>query len=177
MINSPFITPEAPITPRQYDYLRSLLTRKAQLQQIDADEAAKKIDAYLAPLTKAKATRAIDAAKTAVHTLEAQARATAGEPADDLEGFWELPDGTIAKVQMAVHGSGHLYAKRLDHDTGSFTYVSGLIREVRDTGTKLTLDRAKELGRLYGVCIRCGATLTDENSIEAGIGPICAAKW
>jgi len=29
----------------------------------------------------------------------------------------------------------------------------------------------------FGICCCCGATLTDPNSIEAGIGPICAGKW
>lgn len=44
-------------------------------------------------------------------------------------------------------------------------------------GVKLTLDEAKSFGKIYGFCIRCGRTLTDENSKAAGIGPICAGKW
>ncbi|WP_369012527.1 DUF6011 domain-containing protein [Escherichia coli] len=27
------------------------------------------------------------------------------------------------------------------------------------------------------MCISCGALLTDPVSIEAGLGPICAANW
>jgi hypothetical protein len=36
---------------------------------------------------------------------------------------------------------------------------------------------AKTLGSLYGFCVRCGATLTDDASIKAGIGPICAKRF
>jgi hypothetical protein len=43
--------------------------------------------------------------------------------------------------------------------------------------TLMTLEDAKEFGRLYGMCCQCGATLTDEKSIEAGIGPVCAGKF
>jgi hypothetical protein len=41
----------------------------------------------------------------------------------------------------------------------------------------MSLEEAKAFGRLYGVCVRCGATLTDEQSIEAGIGPVCAGRF
>lgn len=98
--------------------------------------------------------------------------------ADDssLEGFHEV-DGVVYKVQRAVHGSGHLYAKQLDPNSGSFDYVGRAPLAKLSERTVLTLERAKELGHLYGVCVRCGRTLTDENSIAAGIGPICAGKF
>lgn len=41
---------------------------------------------------------------------------------------------------------------------------------------RMTLEQAKQFGAIYGVCCNCGATLTDEGSIEAGIGPVCAKK-
>ena len=36
---------------------------------------------------------------------------------------------------------------------------------------------ARATGKLTGQCCCCGRTLTDPESIEAGIGPICASKW
>lgn len=42
--------------------------------------------------------------------------------------------------------------------------------------SKLTVERAREYGRLYGRCMLCGRKLTDPSSIEAGIGPVCASK-
>lgn len=80
----------------------------------------------------------------------------------------------IYKVQRAVHGSGHLYAKRLTED--GFEYEAGAIRKIR-ASDRLTLDEAKAYGKVTGQCCVCGRTLTNESSIEAGIGPVCSGKF
>ncbi len=51
-----------------------------------------------------------------------------------------------------------------------------MIYKLKTSGQELTLELAKEYGKLYGQCMICGRTLTNEDSIEAGIGPICAGK-
>jgi hypothetical protein len=94
--------------------------------------------------------------------------------------------GTIYKVQKAVHGSKLNYAKRLvqvlanDPKTGKpkfkFEYAPGFVYELRSEHM-LTLDQAKEFGALYGTCCVCGRTLTREESIAAGIGPVCVTKF
>lgn len=89
------------------------------------------------------------------------------------EGMYRIADGTVFKVQKAVHGSGNLYAKRLTED--GFEYAPGAIRTLT-VADKMTLDEAKAWGVLYGTCCVCGRTLTDEQSIAAGIGPVCAGK-
>lgn len=101
-----------------------------------------------------------------------------------------LLDGVIYKVQVAVHGSGQLYAKVLtepsygtDYQAGvydskwTFEYLGrkGAFWKLSES-TLMTLEQAKEFGKLYGMCCVCGATLTDERSIEAGIGPVCAGR-
>lgn len=91
----------------------------------------------------------------------------------ELEQGMYRRDGRIFKVQRAVHGSGNLYAKELVD--GSFQYAAGEVRKLRPEH-RMTLDEAKEYGALYGVCVVCARTLTDEKSIAAGIGPICARK-
>jgi hypothetical protein len=94
------------------------------------------------------------------------------------DGMYRTPDGTIWKVQRAVHGSGQLYAKRLTVEpgqTGTFTYEPGAIRRLRPEN-RMTLEDAKAFGKLYGVCCQCGRTLTDEVSIADGIGPVCAGR-
>jgi hypothetical protein len=87
-------------------------------------------------------------------------------------------NGSIYKVQKAVHGSGHLYAKSLVvHGPGSaeFQMAPGMVRKIK-LDWRMTVDEARTYGALYGVCVRCGRTLTDETSIAEGIGPICASK-
>lgn len=107
----------------------------------------------------------------------------------------------IYKVQRALHGSGNLYAKKLTptrecegHESGgytsycdgscrplteatwSFEYAPGAVRKLAED-TLLTIEEAKSFGALYGTCVACGRTLTDEASISAGIGPICAKRF
>jgi len=81
----------------------------------------------------------------------------------------------IVKVQKAVHGSGNLYAKVLqpnEYGSAEFVYAPGMIRKLK-VEERMTLEQAMEYGALYGVCVRCGRTLTNEKSIEAAMGPVC----
>lgn len=81
------------------------------------------------------------------------------------------------KVQRAVHGSGRLYAKWLVDDTGKFEMAPGMYYKLHGGNTRpMTKEEASHFGHLYGMCMLCGRTLTDEASIEMGIGPICAGK-
>lgn len=112
--------------------------------------------------------------------------------AEALEaGIYRDPsDQAIYKVQKAVHGSGNMYAKKLTvverthwsfNGTQSqvfeavFEFAPGAIRKIQPSW-RLSLEEAKAFGALYGICVQCGRTLTDEKSIEAGIGPICAGR-
>jgi hypothetical protein len=99
----------------------------------------------------------------------------------ELEAAIYFKDGEVYKVQKAVHGSGHAYAKKLVQDDAfargwGFIYAKGAIRDLTPEH-RMTLDQAKEFGAIYGVCCNCGATLTNEESIELGIGPICRGKF
>lgn len=58
----------------------------------------------------------------------------------------------------------------------TFEYAKGVIRNLSEA-TLMSLDEAKAFGALYGTCCVCGRTLTDEGSIEAGIGPVCAKRF
>ncbi len=94
------------------------------------------------------------------------------------EGMYRDPEGVVYKVVKAVHGSGRLYAQRLviEGTSGRFEYAGGVIRSLK-AEWRMTLEEAKAFGSLYGFCVRCGATLTDDASIKAGIGPICAGRF
>lgn len=186
-MGSPFaqkVTPAVLITERQLDFLFALQRDILATLDYSADDVREYMHAYelqARQLGRQEASVKIDEAKEELRLARAR-RAAADEASDaareeGIEGFWELPDGAIVKVQIAVHGSGKPYGKLLNTISGSFDYNPGILTRVRKEGTRLTLERAKELGQLYGLCIRCGATLTDEASIAAGIGPICATKF
>lgn len=90
------------------------------------------------------------------------------------EGVY-IKDDQVYKVKIAVHGSGRPYAQRLDPETGSWDIAPGMVFKLTE-GDKLTPEKAAAWGRLYGICAVCGRTLTNEESISAGIGPVCAGR-
>ncbi len=99
---------------------------------------------------------------------------TSGKAAE--EGMYRK-DGQIYKIQIAVHGSGRPYAKKLVEVDGGWEFVKAPGMQFRLTAEdRMTLEQAQEFGKLYGVCCRCAADLTDEESIERGMGPVCAGK-
>lgn len=149
-------------------------------------------------LSVEKASELIDWCIKTTHDMRrdralASLEASAPRPKLEItEGFWYLATAPgqvqIVKIQRAVHGSGNLYGKRLlapespDGSKWKFEFESGLIRQMVQLYrqgvevAKLTPERAKEFGHLYGICCVCGATLTDEKSIAAGIGPVCGRR-
>lgn len=94
-------------------------------------------------------------------------------PEEVLEGT-HMRNGKFIRVQRAVHGSGNLYAKIFNEDTESWDYAGRAPLYDLNENTKLTAEEAARFGHLYGSCVFCGRTLTDERSIKVGYGPICA---
>lgn len=101
-------------------------------------------------------------------------------------GMYRAPNGTIYKVQKS-RTSQRLYAKRLVEldeprqmkgglRTHDFVYDPDAIRSLT-ADMLMTLDQAKAWGRETGTCCSCGALLTNPESIEDGIGPICGGRW
>lgn len=154
-----------PATERQVGYLRSLVEQK-----YPSDERAQYLN-FLdnAVISKARASEIITLLKTMPDVL------LEGTTKELDLGMYQV-DGVIYKVQRAVHGSGFLYAKRWDEESQSFEKETGAIRKIR-ADHRMTLEQAARFGQVTGTCGHCGRTLTDEDSIAAGIGPICASKY
>lgn len=192
----------AKATPQQADFMRKLLADR----DVEADVAAhwqELLDS--GEMTREGASNILDWLK--VQPMKATEFLDFPEvgPVASLEGMHRTADGTIYKVQRAVHGSGHLYAKQLvahrecdghestDGPIGNVVYCDGTCAPEAETewkfefapgalrllseDTKLTLEDAKQFGVVYGSCVVCGRTLTDEKSIAAGIGPVCAKRF
>lgn len=92
------------------------------------------------------------------------------------EGYY-LQEDTVYKV-VASKSTGNLYAKALhstEHGSASWDYAPGAMKHLR-AAHRLTLDQAREMGTRLGACVICGKALTDPDSVERGIGPVCAAR-
>lgn len=167
---------------RQIDYIASLVAER--------DTAAPNVPVFIDKAREQVMARTLTSAfaSEVIELLQAQPRKASAPSRPQVEEGMYLLGDDIYKVQRAVHGSGHLYAKRLEMtDSGvldgerlypakfTFNYAAGAMRLLRPEH-KMTLEQAKEFGALYGTCCVCGRTLTNETSIEAGIGPVCAGR-
>lgn len=168
-----------PASDKQIAFIRRLLAERVIPDGAD-------IPAEIDTVSKRAASALIDILTRADY----KPRETAKPERAELEAGMYRVGETIYKVQRAVHGSGRMYAKRLVKldapytktsrgkevkVTHEFVMASGAITRIRDEH-RMTLAEAIDYGAIYGVCCRCAATLTDECSIEAGIGPVCASK-
>lgn len=96
-------------------------------------------------------------------------------------GIYEV-DGQVYRVKRS-RTTGHHYAQRLvigERDADGHVPAEWVRdREIYRTLTaahKMSLERAMEYGKLTGVCCRCGSELENDESIAAGIGPVCRNK-
>lgn len=96
-----------------------------------------------------------------------------------VPGMYEK-DGMILRVRRAE--AGFLYAMRYIPEESdernrfaAFRFMGGLANILKPED-RMTFERAKLLGHMWGQCCVCGRNLTASKSIEEGIGPICAAN-
>lgn len=182
--------PAPTATPAQIRFIQTMA--EEQGRTLHTDPATLTKDAASDLITDLVAAREIrtspEAARTPAGPQDGGSAGSAPGSAVTEDGMYRTPDGEIYKVQVAVHGSGRLYAKKLVEreeprvykngkiSTHEFVMESGAIRKLT-ADMKMTLEQAKEWGALYGTCCQCGAQLTDEKSIADGIGPICGNKF
>lgn len=79
-------------------------------------------------------------------------------------------DGVIGKID---HGVVSLFDARLRGAGIDRGEIVKLLVELNAD----PLEAAKKHGKLAGRCCSCGRDLTNDGSIEAGIGPVCAEKF
>lgn len=171
-------------TEKQVSYLQSL--RASRTPNVSEQAVAQ----WVTTVDRATVSKKIDELKampivagplsSKAQIAQQQAKVTRPEPED---GIYFVPDaegpGNIFKVYKMVHGSGRQGVKRLvvEDQEGSFLYLGLAVKHLPLEAKKMSLEEAQAFGRLYGFCVRCGATLTDEDSIARGLGPVCAGKF
>lgn len=169
-------------TPRQTDYAQSLLQQVIRSQQtVDPDNAPdlchllnevvgkRLVDPFL---TTTEASEVIDGLKARLSYLKAkQSVAEAREDREQVGPGFYLLDGVVHRAVLNKTKT-RTYAKRLQFSTGRWEYAGGAISKLSESNA-LTVEEAAALGHRYGICVCCGAELTDPQSIERGIGPVC----
>jgi len=106
---------------------------------------------------------------------DAQRVKTEANPVTEC-GIYRNDEGVFRVKQSKA---GRFYAERFvphaERKSERFSYERGAIYSLTPEH-RITLAQAVELGAQHGVCVVCGAELTDPTSIERGIGPVCAKK-
>ena len=132
--------------------------------ELSADECSAEIDAMLDDLRELRG-QVRDAQRTA------RRQATAADAAElEADRLHERAGEVYRTVRS---GAGSLYAKIWTGE--GWEYARGAIRDLRPEH-RMSVERAKELSVRFGRCIRCGALLTADESVERGIGPVCITK-
>lgn len=151
---------QSPASDAQIKFLRSLLVEKIE------DEAQSA--AALAWLDSHKLSKATASAKISKY----KDMPTVRRAFDLDEGMYRVGDD-IFKVYFTQ--AGHIATKQLTED--GFEYTGRKPLAMIKPEHRMTLDEAKEYGKVTGTCCNCGRMLTNEESIASGIGPICASKF
>lgn len=154
----------APASEKQIAFISKLVNDKDINSSASAQEIASQLNTNPDIITKAMASAFIDILKPLPYK-NAKAKTQAPAP-----GYYTL-DNKVYKVVKSPN-TGNSYAKVLTDNNG-WEYAAGFATKV---SIPLTLEKAKELGHIYGMCMICGRTLTDETSISQGVGPVCAGK-
>jgi hypothetical protein len=129
----------------------------------------------LRELTLSEASKLIDG------LLKVKVQPKAAPASREVEpGMYRNAEGVIVKAYKARQHDGILVA-RLDVTAEKpWIYLGMAHRFVTAEFTRMTLDEAMAFGKTaingHFYCCQCGIELTDPNSQEAGIGPICATK-
>lgn len=102
-------------------------------------------------------------------------------------GVYVTDDGSIVKVRENK-AQTNLYTSRWtsisgerltlagEHVSGEWVYAPELKRTLR-ADQRMTIDQAKNFGIVFAQCAKCGRHLKDADSVEAGIGPVCARSF
>jgi hypothetical protein len=164
-------TPVRPASAASIRYARSLWTERvndvdpATMQAAEHDQRA--VSAIIDTLRNAPR-----------KPSSVPATGPASAPAEP--GMYRTADGALYRVQVSRE-SGRPYAKRLSvtddggAPRGRFEYAAGAVYRL-SAAQRLSADECAAIGREFGVCVVCGAELSDPASVARGIGPVCATR-
>jgi hypothetical protein len=159
-----------PATQKQIDFLRSLTKDR----EVGAEYVQWLAEQFGAGLTA-------HGASTEIESLLAKPKRKVEKFETVEPGFYIDSDDNVFEVVKSKN-SGHTYAKALTVKTkggqvtgARWTYAKGAMAKA-STWTKMTHAEAAAFGQKFGICAICGRLLTKTESIERGIGPICAGK-
>lgn len=160
-----------PATKKQFAFIKSLLATRLLSDDIQEQVDAARARATAGRMTSREASDLIDLIKDAP-------KATTPVAANLQAGVY-LDGETYYRVYMGQQ-SGRLLAKRvlwLTSTEVAYTYAGAAAKVLSPLATRLTLEQVGALGVASGECLVCGRRLDDPESVDRGIGPVCAKNY
>lgn len=162
-------------TSAQLNFVRKLVAER-DLTNLPAEHAAALEGMSLIPVEvgRYETSKLIDA----MLSLPKKAKAAQAPKVSVAPGYYLLGEDIYVVVKSKTNPD-RVYAKKMEilsSGRGGWFYAAGALSALAAKAEPLTAEAAAHLGKQYGICMICGRTLTDPSSVEAGIGPICAAK-
>lgn len=145
---------------RQLSFIKDLLAQRVVTPE--------NFQADLSDISKATASRIIE--ELLALPKRESVRPTPAVRPTVTEGIY-FKGGQVYRVKPSA--TGNLYAKVLVGNR--FEYAQGAVRTLT-LDDKMSLEQAEAFGLQFGVCVVCGAELSDPVSVARGIGPVCARK-
>lgn len=101
-----------------------------------------------------------------------------GHPSDLQAGVYTYAIDQYARVYRSQQ-SGRMLAKRIHMEDGtvSYEYLGLAARVLGRDAVRLPLEEVGALGIATSTCLVCGRRLDDPESVDRGIGPVCAANY
>ena len=192
MCQQPAAPKEAPVVEPEVEPVDENLQPQITLARVSRDLTDEQLERAILAITDdllilAVLDAELDARMEAAVASSAQPAPVAVAPQAltvEHQGVYVLPDGAVVRVK-ANQTKTRVYASRWTvtgqdrlmgddhHEHGEYVYEPGLIRQVEREGRKMTGEEAKAHSVRYGQCVRCGRSLVDGKSVEAGMGPVC----
>lgn len=183
---TPAFPEEKDATEKQLGFIRSLLDER-ELTEEQLSDAQEQLEAGIAKaqasewisrlLEKPKKSKPVKDSSTYSPLPDVPAGRYAVTGEDGTTDFYKVDrptDGrwkgyTFVKLLVAHGGFGD----DLDEQRVAFKATRTVLQRVLDAGIRESMER---YGKAIGRCGHCGRNLTDNESIERGIGPVCAGK-
>ena len=172
-------TATTPATDKQRQFIESLLAQR--------DLSGTVYENWTPDWTRATrqaASSVIDALLDLPRATEAPApQATgSGHPSEMQAGVYVYAGDQYARVYRGQQ-SGRMLAKRIHfveigEGTGvSYEYLGLAAKVLGPDAERLPVEEVGSLGIHSGTCLICGRRLDDPESVDRGIGPVCAANY
>lgn len=91
-------------------------------------------------------------------------------------GIYES-DGHLFRVYLGQK-TGNMLVKAVEMDEGvEYRYLGAASRFLPAGARRLSLEEVGHLGKAWDHCLICGRRLDDPESVDRGIGPVCANRY